>query len=155
MSTEGDKRTNETPQEVYDRIQQYVEAAPFGSAEYQAISDYIELQTLYQRSRNEDGRILSSKDEAARLSKQREANITDFQIALLNHQISQSESRVPGYGKAYIKMVSFFESELADAVNREAVIQFPGGWDAQEKFSGNRYEEIYNKVQNAVFLKRE
>lgn len=43
MSIEGNKRTHETPQEVYDRIRQYVEAVPFGSAEYQAISDYKEL----------------------------------------------------------------------------------------------------------------
>ena len=154
MTVEDPKRQNEAPQEVYDRIRTYVETQPFGSAEYQAISEYIELQTLYETSRSENKWILSPRDESHKLSMERRARVTDFQIALLDHQISQSQSRVAGYGKAYSKIESFFNEDLLDAARRDAAIRFPGQKEEQERFVSKQYSAIYNDIENAVLEKR-
>jgi len=154
MSPEAHQDTPETTEQVKKQIVDLVEMSSFGSSEYQAMSDYIELQTLYESSRYESKWILSPRGEAPKLVKEREARITDFRIALLNQQIYQSESRIPGYGKAYDKIVSLFESHLPNAITREAEIRYPNDKEMQERHARNLDAEVFIDVQNAVFVKQ-
>ena len=154
MSVEDPKGQAATPQEVYDRIQNWVEAQPFGSSGYQAISDYMELQRLHKSHSIENQHLLSAGDTAQKLSRERTARITDLEIALLNHQISQSRSRVPGYGKAYDEIEGFFESELFNAAMHDATIQYPGQTEEQYRFIRDKYSDVEDTIDSMLSEKR-
>ena len=155
MTAEGQNARAETPNEVYDRVQKWVEEKQFGTPEYQAISDYVELQTLEKFWRIYHQNLLSADDESKRLSLESQVRINEFQIALLNHQISQSKSRVSGYGKAYSNMVTFFEEELLWAAQEDALLHFPEDKKKQEEFYYEKYDSVYSNVEDLVYRKRE
>jgi len=152
---EQDKSNPETAQQVGHRLLEFVEKTEFGTPQYQAVGDLLDLKVLEQSLKQEYKNVLSREDD--RESSQywgSRARITEHKIALLEHQISQHNSRVKGYQSAYVHFGIGLE-ELYSIANTEANGKFPEDTEQQRFYAENLYDRIFDKAQNSLNTKRE
>src|SRR5688572_12048624 len=96
----------ESAEELGQKLLEFVGKAEFGTVEFRAISDYLDMRGYYGlRKWNIDG--LAGKSEAERAS---DIRICEMKIALLEHQIDQNKSQLPGYSGIYQHMETALEN---------------------------------------------
>ncbi len=138
------------------------EKADFGSPQYRALSDYIELKLLREGLLNAQKNLNSAKDPTERNLYKNEVQLQVLEIAFLRHSIRESERDIKGYDKAHIWIKSQFDSHLAVAIDDE-VSRSPIGEELTEEVKkGIRkadrrdlYEEVFGMVQDVIYRKRE
>lgn len=133
----------------------FVHGTEFGTPQYQAVNDFIELRVLQKKLGRENSNIVEAADTVTRVTWASHARITELQIALLGHEISHSESRVQGYANAYTRISVGFE-DLITAAYAEAEDKFT---DEQSQDSTayvhKIHSETFTKAQDAAYRKRQ
>src|SRR5688572_5138375 len=97
---ERDAPHSETAEQLGQQLLEFVGKAEFGTVQFRAVSDYLDLRGYYGlRNWNIDSS--TGKSEAERAS---DISICEMKIALLEHQIDQNKSQLPGYSGSYQQM---------------------------------------------------
>jgi hypothetical protein len=108
----------ETAEQIGQQLLEFVESTEFGKPEFQAVSDYFQLQALYESHQIRLEQV-QSKDGSDRLSAESDLRSNDFQIAFLEFKIEQNKSILPGYDKSY-KRVDRALDDMIMVSSREA-----------------------------------
>ena len=155
MKREREDGSPETAEQIGKELLKFVGSTEFGTPPYQAASDYLNLQELYQHLRleknNERGSKKNTSENWYASSKKR---ITELKIALLEHQISQNQSRLRGYAYTYFHMESEFDG-LGMLVADEAHTKFPSDELTRQVHFDDIYGGFFEKAQDIVFSQRE
>ena len=124
----------ETAEHLGLQLLEFVDKTEFGTPEFQAVSDYLDLRSL--REEPED-----------------DPQINKIEIALLKRQIAQCKSQLPRYSRTFGQI----ERDFADLLT-------VSGLEAQQKFSESSEQDQYisqicqvalNGVQEIVSMKRD
>ncbi len=124
MVEQGVKKPRSAAEEGQILIE-YAQGAEFGSAKYDALSDYLEMESL------EEGLELAHRNarDAPESSKGRShwesmVRVDEMKMALLAHSIRQNASRNKGYGAGYAEARSLIDN-LRSAAAHDAHTRFP------------------------------
>src|SRR5687768_15525984 len=119
---EGDRPQPETAEQLGQRLIELVVQTEFGTAQFQAVSDYLDLQSI-RRLRDEHISELAGKTEL-RAIEESDLRIYEMKIAFLERQIEQNKSRLPGYSHTYLRVETGFTD-----------LQTVSGLEAEQKFT--------------------
>jgi hypothetical protein len=104
---ERDTPQTETAEQLGQLLLEFVDKAEFGTAHFRAVSDYFDLQALYDY-RKSYVEILEG-DLRNKVHAESTLRVHETKIALLEHQIEQNKSQLPGYSGAYQHMETALE----------------------------------------------
>lgn len=108
----GNSAEEKTPGQ---ELNSYVENLEFGTPEFQAVCDCVELQQLYANRAIELGHIVDEKSKPADLqSWVNHSQVTNQRIALLEHEAYLGKSRLEGYSQSFTRMEDGFIRGLPD-----------------------------------------
>jgi hypothetical protein len=143
-----------TPEEIGQDIVGYAEKAEFGTPEFQALSDYFDKENLLN-TYNMQIRMAEHPDahEVSEIKIESIMRVSEMQIALLEHQINQKKSVVPGYDRAmqYIEW-GFDQLGVDSIINPEA--EKDGDETELYNFPSNNYHKFHTKAEEIVYKKR-
>lgn len=131
---ERDTPQPETAEQLGQQLLEFVDKTKFGTPEFQAVSDYLDLRSLREQT-------------------EENSRINEIEIALLKRQIAQSKSQLPGYSRTFGQIERDFDDLLTVS-----------GLEAQQKFSQSSEQDQYvtqmcqvalNGVQEVVSMKRD
>ena len=155
MSTEAPKGTDQTTEQVRDRLVEFVKATEFGSSEYQAVSDYFALQSLEVDLHDYLSNVVFPEDDEGRIRNESRARITEMELVLHKDRIRQRKSQLKGYELAHNWIHKQYDLELPMAVYTESMAEFPSDSEKQTRRAANLNGDVYKAVQSAISLKRE
>ena len=133
---------------------EFIENSQFGTPEYQAESDYFDLEGLYNLLETDADNAIGGKDPNATFFFESHLRITELKIALLENEIRHKQSRLEGYSKVYLKLDTGFE-ELAGTAFDEAKALFPNDEESRGSYFFSNYDLVYERSKNLVYRKRE
>ena len=134
---------------------EFARSAEFGSAQYNAISDYLELESLEESLGIVQSNALEKRDDEERTKHwENMAQIDQLKIALLEHEISQNNSRIKGYESAYVHIAIGFE-DLRSTASKEAEAKFPNDEILQETEEQSIYDKTHTQFETTISDKRE
>jgi len=153
--SERDTNKPEIAEQFGQGLLEFVEKTEFGTLQYEAISDFLDLRRLNESLKIDHRNALSSMDDPERNRHwESQARINEYKIAFLEHKISQNESRIKGYQNAYIRLGIGFD-ELASIAGKEAEEKFPEDKQQQSFYINKIYNGIISKAENIVITKRD
>lgn len=155
MTVEVEKGKPQSAEELGRELVEFVAKTEFGNPEYQAVSDLIDRKGLEQSLKQEYQNALSKEEEGenSQYGGSR-ARITEYKIALLEHQMSQCSSRVQGYQSAYVHL-DIALSELYSTAHKEAQGKFPDDPEQQYFYAEDLYATVFDRAQNTLNIKRQ
>lgn len=148
--------SSKSPEAAGEDLIEFAEKAEFGSHQYQALSDYFDQQQLLgvydkQLMLAEHTGNDELNTEVKAVSRLR---ITEMQIALLDHQISQKKSAVPGYDRSFRFIESVFDRLGVDSlINPE--VERDGDETELYEFPSDSYHKYHTKVEEIIQQKRD
>src|SRR5688572_6658502 len=89
----------ETAEQLSQQLIEFVDKAEFGTVQFRAVNDYFDLQKLY--SLQQTYVEFLEKDAGNKIDRESMLRVQEMKIALLEHQIEQNKSQLPGYSGAY------------------------------------------------------
>lgn len=98
----------ETAQQSGQKLLEFVDKTEFGTDQFIAVNDYLELRALY--AMREFDIVALTGDPDDRTKKEGNIRIQEIKIALLEHRIAQNKSRLVGYSKSYQHMETAFDN---------------------------------------------
>lgn len=93
----------ETSESLTNQLIELVEETEFGKPSYQAISDYFDLSELRDK-RGVNLINLEAENHPKRKREESQLRIHEARIALLEHQIDQNKSQLPGYARSFSRI---------------------------------------------------
>lgn len=145
----------ESPREVYDRVQKWVEDKQFGTPEYQAVSDYLDLRRLKIELDDSLVNSLSAKDDRTKVKGASNVRIKEGEIALLKDHIRERSAQQKGYEDAYVRIESQLQDEIGDAVHRDAAAEYPDDKKTQDALADTILDDFIYEVQDVLYRKRQ
>ena len=149
--TEWENLQPETAEQLGQNLLEFIDQTEFGTTEFQAASDYIDLHSLHEL-RDETINKLASNPENRTITESN-VRICETKIALLEVQIEQNRSRLARYSRTFQKI----ETGFAD-------LQTVGSIEAQQKITEfdeqNRYvteicQVAFNGAEEIVSRKKD
>jgi hypothetical protein len=155
MAIENLNGRTDPPAEVYEQVKKWVDEKEFGSPEYQAINDYLELESLRGELSIYLGNSLSAKDLESGARSASSIRITEGQIILLEDHIRERRSQQKGYEATFVRMESILDDGVIPATDREAEQEFPAEKVKQAGRSHYLYTDFMYDLRDIVYRKRE
>ena len=132
-----------------------IDKAEFGSAGFQAASDFFALERhWYVLGIEQDNVVSAGEDKRKRLSWESQTRIREIQIALLKREIESNESRIPGYSRAYSGFSIAFD-ELGTIAYKAAKKKHPADDKNQGIYSESVFSSIYNEIRELILSRQE
>ena len=148
---ERDTSQPETAEKLGQQLLEFVDKTEFGTAQFGAVSDYLDLRTLHSL-RELDVDALSGNNEN-KTKRESDIRIYELKIALLEHQIEQNKSSIPGYSWSYQHVETAFEDVFSLALV-ESEKMHPDIQE-QESYARQICDVAYAAVHEIVSVKRD
>lgn len=148
---ERDKPQPETAEQLGQQLLEFVDKAEFGTVQFRAVSDYLDLQALYGfRKWTIDELAVNSENQVERKG---DIRVNEIKIALLEHQIEQNKSQISGYSGAYHHLKTSLE-DIDSLAKVEAEKRY-SGIKEQELYVRKIWEVTYNGAHEIVSMKKD
>jgi hypothetical protein len=148
---ERDTPQPETAEQLGQQLLEFVDEAEFGTVQFRAVSDYLDLRALYgSREWNMNRLVGASENKAERAS---DIRVQEMKIALLEHQIEQNKAQLPGYSRAYQHMETALD-DIDSLAKVEAETKYPDVAE-QQHYVRQIWEVAYNGAHEIVSMKRD
>ena len=147
--TERETPQPETAEQLGQQLLEFVDKSEFGTVQFRAISDYLDLRGYYAL-RNWNVESLARKSEAEIAS---DIRVNEMKIALLEHQIEQNKSQLPGYSGAYRHMETALED--IDSLAKVEAEQKHTDFKEHEGYVRMIWEVTYDGAHEIVSLKKD
>jgi hypothetical protein len=141
----------ETAEQLGQQLLEFVDQTEFGRATFKAVSDYLELRSLYAMRNHGLGSI--TEDGVTRTTKESDMRIGEMRIALLEHQIGQNKSRLPGYSGGYQHLETAFD-DIYSLAMVEAEHQYTDV-SKQEAYTLQMCNTAYERAYEIISMKRD
>ena len=152
-----ERETNkaDTAEQFGQKILKFVEGTEFGTPQYEAVSDFLDLNRLKESLKTSIRNSHSNNEDPERRSYwESQARITELEIALLNHQADQRQSRVKGYQAAFVRFGIGLE-ELQSITRKEADEKIPENKQEQINYQDRVYSSVVLKAEDIINGKRD
>jgi hypothetical protein len=141
----------ETAEQLGQQLLEFVDGTEFGTTEFQAVSDYVDLRSL-REFRDENINRLAGNTEN-RATAESDTRICETKIALLELQIEQNKSRLPRYSRTLQKIATGF-ADLNTVSSLEAEQKFRE-FDERNRYVTEIYHLAFNGAEEIVSRKRD
>jgi hypothetical protein len=141
----------ETAEQLGQQLLEFVNKTEFGTVQFRAVSDYLDLQTLHGSRAWDITRLVEEGGNKAETES--EIRICEMRIALLEHLIEQNKSQLPGYSGAFQHM----ETALKDIDSLAKVEAEKKYFDADEQklYIRRIWEMAYDGAHEIVSTKKD
>ena len=133
------------------QLLEFFEKTEFGTAQFKAVSDYLDLKTLH--TLRELNIHTSAGDNEAKTKRESEIRIYEMKIALLEHQIEQNKSQLSGYSKAYQLMETALKD--IDTLARVEAEKKHADIKEQKRYARQIWEVAYDGSHEIVSMKKD
>ncbi len=154
MKEQENKLSPSPIEQIRQQLWEQIDKAEFGSAGFQAASDFFALERhWYVLGIEQDNVVSAGEDKRKRLSWESQTRIREIQIALLKREIESNESRIPGYSRAYSGFSIAFD-ELGTIAHKEAKIKYPSDKTRQKTYSEDIYSSIHDEIYDIIISRQ-
>jgi hypothetical protein len=130
MTAETNTESQARSETIKMELTEFLKDASFGDPKHQAFCDWC-LEDGLQVEINKQIERMTGK---AALREESELRILEYRTALLNHEIDQKKSRLPGYEHAYWTIYGSFEG-LYSALHNEGRNKYPNDSAAADQYA--------------------
>jgi hypothetical protein len=141
----------ETAEQLGQGLLEFIDRTEFGTTEFQAASDYMDLHSLHELRDEAINKLASTPEDSA--ITESNVRICEMKIALLELQIEQNRSRLPRYSRTFQKIETGF-ADLQTVGNIEAQQKFTE-FDEQNRYVTEICQVAFNGAEEIVSRKRD
>jgi hypothetical protein len=149
--TEWETPKPESAEQLGQHLLEFIGGTEFGTTEFQAVSDYVDL-SLLRELRDENINRLAGNTENSAITES-DTRICETKIALLELQIEQNKSRLPRYSRTFQKVEIGF-ADLNTVSGLEAEQKFME-FDERNRYVTEIYHLAFNSAEEIVSRKRD
>ncbi|MEJ2707882.1 MAG: hypothetical protein P8074_09755 [Anaerolineales bacterium] len=140
---------------IREQLLDQVGNAEFGSATFQAFSDYFALDhQRYLLDIEQNNSLSASNNEKRRLYWESETRIRETQIALLEREIERNNSRVPGYARVRVGIESALD-HLSELARVDAAKKYPNDEKMRSAQSEETFDNIYDEINDLIYRRQD
>jgi hypothetical protein len=142
-------------EQVRQNLLDHLKDVEFGSIKHWAAIDYFNLSYQERVLSTQRNNVLSAgRDPEQKMYWESEVRIRETHIAILERDIDRNKSRVPGYSKAYMYLVSNFY-ELGVLTYREAESKYPADEEKRDLYQDGIYSKVQGEISNVIFSRQD
>jgi hypothetical protein len=142
-------------EQVRQNLLDHLKDVEFGSIKHWAAIDYFNLGYQESLLSTQRKNLLSvRRNQEKKMYWESEVRIREVHIALLERDIDRNKSRVPGYSKAYMYLVSSFD-QLGDLSNKEALSKYPTDKEMRDQYGQSVFESIHDEISHLVYARQD
>jgi hypothetical protein len=142
-------------EQVRQNLLDHLKDVEFGSIKHWAAIDYFNLSYQERVLSTQRNNVLSAgRDPEQKMYWESEVRIRETHIAILERDIDRNKSRVPGYSKAYMYLVSSFD-QLGDLSNKEALSKYPTDKEMRDQYGQSVFESIHDEISHLVYARQD
>jgi hypothetical protein len=141
----------ETAEQLGQQLLELVDKTEFGTPEFRAVSDYLNLRALYGNREWNMNRLVG--ESGSKVERESDIRVDEMKIALLENQIEQNKSQLPGYSGAYQHMETALE-----AIDSLAMVEAEKKYtdaNEQKRYARQIWEVAYDGAHENVSMKRD
>jgi len=154
MSIENGVRGIDSESQRYvQELKDYLKDKDVGTVKFQAFSDFYNLQSLGRSRDKATEQKTENTDVERAIRHESSLRITEFRIALLEHEMEQKKMSIPGYGTALYKIFDLHET-IADGVFQTAADEYPGDEKSIENYGDGLLERSLRSVNDSLVENR-